>query len=300
MKVLVTGSSGFIGMALVADLAARGNEVLRLVRRQPRDPREFRWDIASGHLDRSALEGIDAAVHLAGENVGAGRWSDERRRRILESRVGGTRALCDALARLARPPEVLISASAIGYYGDRGDAVLTEESPAGSGFLAEVVRRWEAATEAARQRGIRVVNLRFGVVLSPGGGVLARLLPYFRLGLGGALGSGRQYMSWLTLDDALGIVRHAMATHMIAGPVNAVAPGAVTNGEFTQVLGRVLHRPTLLRIPEFALRLVLGQMAEETLLASTRARPTRLLASGYRFRHPELESALLALLYGPA
>jgi uncharacterized protein (TIGR01777 family) len=247
-------------------------------------------------VDTAGLEGLDAAVHLAGENLATGRWTAEKKARIRESRVNGTRFLCEALVRLAQPPKALMCASAIGYYGDRGEAILREDSPAGSGFLAEVCRAWEGAAAAAVQQGIRVVHLRIGVVLSPAGGALAKMLTPFKMGLGGKIGSGQQYMSWIALDDLLGIIHHALTSDTLQGPVNAVAPQPVTNVEFTTTLGRVLARPTLLPMPAFAARLAFGEMAQELLLASTRVVPASLLASGYGFRYPELEGALRHLL----
>jgi uncharacterized protein (TIGR01777 family) len=249
----------------------------------------------AGTIDASALEGVDAVVHLAGENI-AQRWTSSQKAKIRDSRIKGTQLLCETLARLSSPPKVLVSASAIGYYGDRGEQILTEDSPLGRGFLAEVCRGWEAATEPARQRGLRVVPLRFGVVLSPAGGALAKMLPPFRLGLGGMVGSGRQYMSWIALDDVVGAIQHAIVTDTLQGPTNAVAPQAVTNQEFTKTLGKALGRPTVFPLPAFAARLMFGEMADELLLASTRVQPAKLLGSGYRFRYPELEDALRHVL----
>jgi uncharacterized protein (TIGR01777 family) len=248
-------------------------------------------------IDAGGLEGCDAVVHLAGENVGTGRWTAARKAAIRDSRVNGTRFLCDALAGLARPPKTLVCASAIGYYGDRGADVLTEESPPGAGFLPEVCREWEAASAPAAQKGIGVVALRIGMVLSPKGGALARMLPLFRAGLGGVIGGGRQYVSWVALDDLVGIVLHALQSGELRGPVNAVAPRPVTNREFTKALGDALSRPTPLPVPAFALRLAVGrEMADALLLASARAVPRRLEETGYRFRFPELPAALYHLL----
>ncbi len=299
MKVLVTGTSGFVGSALVPFLANEGHFVVRLVRTAPAPGRsEVSWDPARGTIDLDALEGLEAAVHLAGANIAASPWTPETKRHIRESRVAGTRLLCDSLSRLDRPPKTLVCASAVGYYGDRGREVLREDAPPGSGFLAEVCREWEAATEAARRKGIRVVRLRIGMVLSAGGGALARMLGIFRAGLGGRLGSGEQYVSWIALDDLVGAVAYAIRTETLDGPVNAVAPRPVTNREFAKTLGRVLGRPAVVPAPAFALRLVLGEMADELLLASARAVPDRLILSGYAFRHPELEGALRHLLQG--
>jgi uncharacterized protein len=296
MNILVTGASGLIGSALVSFLASAGHDVIRLVRSQPRPgEKAARWDPMAGTIETSALEGVEAVVHLAGESL-AERWTPEKKVRIRESRVKGTRLLCESLAQMTTPPRVLVSASAIGYYGDRAGEILTEESAAGRGFLAEVCRAWEAATEPASQKGIRVVPLRFGVVLSGTGGALGKMLPPFRMGLGGVLGSGQQYMSWIALDDAVGAIHHTMMTGSLQGPVNAMAPNAVTNQEFTKTLGKVIGRPTIVPMPAFAVRLMFGEMADEVLLASARVQPAKLLASGYTFRYPELEAALRHLL----
>ncbi len=296
MNILVTGASGLIGSALVSFLASAGHDVTRLVRSQPRPgEKAVRWDPMAGTIEASNLQQMEAVVHLAGENI-AERWTSEKKVRIRDSRVKGTRLLCQSLAQMATPPKVLVSASAIGYYGDRAGEVLTEESAAGQGFLSEVCRAWEAATEPALQKGIRVVPLRFGVVLSGAGGALAKMLPPFRMGLGGMLGNGQQYMSWIALDDAVGAIHHAMTAESLQGPVNAVAPNTVTNQAFTKTLGKVIGRPTIFPMPAFAARLMFGEMADELLLASTRVQPTKLLSSGYIFRYPELEAALRHLL----
>ena len=242
------------------------------------------------------LEGQDAVVHLAGENIAGAPWSQERKKTIRDSRVVGTRFLCDSLLRLERPPETLVSASATGYYGDRGEEILREESGPGEGFLAEVCRDWEEATGEAVRKGMRVVNLRIGMVLSAEGGALAKMLPTFRAGAGGRVGSGRQYMSWIALPDLVDAIRHAIATDSLRGPVNAVSPHPVTNREFTKTLGHVLGRPTVAFLPAFAARLLFGEMADELLLASARVEPAKLLASGYRFRLPEVEGAIRYLL----
>lgn len=297
MKVLITGASGLVGSALVPLLTAGGHTVARLVRSQPRPgAAEIQWDPEVGIRETASLDGVDAIVHLSGENIAGGRWTAERKAKIRDSRVKGTRTLCEALARLAHPPKVLVSASAIGFYGDRGDEILREESAPGAGFLAEVCRAWEEATAPAAQKGIRVVLLRIGVVLSPAGGALAKMLFPFKLGVGGIIGSGQQYMSWIGLDDTVGAIHHALAQGTVQGPVNAVAPYPVTNREFTKALGRVLGRPTLFPLPAFAARLVFGEMADALLLASTRVEPARLVAAHYAFRHPNLEGALRHLL----
>lgn len=297
--IAVSGSTGLIGSALVASLAADGHRVKRLVRRQPRDGQdEIFWDPATYKIDKDALAGVDAVVHLAGENVGSRRWTRAQKKQIRVSRTEGTRLLSGSLAWLENKPRTLVSASAIGFYGDRTDEMLDEQSSPGDGFLSEVCYAWEKATEPATDVGIRTVNLRIGVVLSPEGGALKKMLTPFRFGLGGVIGSGKQYVSWIALSDVVGAVRHALATPSLSGPVNAVAPGAVTNLELTKTLGRVLRRPTIFPMPALAARIVFGQMGKELLLSSTRVRPARLIATGYRFQYPELDGALRHLLGG--
>ncbi|MDX6270922.1 MAG: uncharacterized protein QOD28_2145 [Acidobacteriota bacterium] len=297
MKIIVTGSSGLIGSALVTALVARGDEVTCLVRgaahpQRADGAREVLWNPARGELDAAELEGHDAAIHLAGDPIAEGRWTEEKKRRIRDSRVQGTSLLAGALAKLKTPPRVLLSASAVGYYGNRGAETLTEASATGTDFLSGVCREWEAATEAAKAAGIRVVRLRFAVVFSGTGGALAKMLTPFKLGAGGKLGSGKQYMSWVALDDALGAILHALAHEELEGAVNVVAPQQVTNAEFTKTLGGVLGRPTLFAVPAFAARLAFGEMADAALLASQRAEPSRLKATNYQFKYPELEGAL--------
>ena len=297
MNVAVSGSSGFIGSALVPSLAAGGHRVLRLVRGVVPGADCIRWDPSgAGVRDVSLLEGLDAVVHLAGENIAGGRWTERRKAEIRRSRVDGTRRLVEAFGKLARPPKVLVVASAIGFYGDRGGEVLTEESPAGHDFLAQVCREWEAAAAEAAKLGVRVVSPRFGIVLSPDGGALQKMLLPFRLGAGGKVGSGQQNWSWIALDDVVGAIQHALVSEALAGPVNVVAPAAVTNADFTRVLGRVLRRPTIAPLPAFAARLMLGEMADALLLASARVVPKRLQETGYPFRYPDLEGALRHLL----
>jgi uncharacterized protein (TIGR01777 family) len=294
MKVLVTGASGLIGTALVSHMAAHGDKVLRLVRRaQPNRPDEIVWDPASGKLDGDRLQGMDAVVHLAGENIASGRWTAVRKRRILESRIEGTRLLARRLAALHKPPQVMISASGVAIYGDRGNEILTEESGSGSGFLADVCRQWEREATALDEGPVRLILLRMGMILSSEGGALARMLPPFRFGVGGRLGAGKQYMSWIALDDLVDVIRFAIDSPSLHGAVNAVAPAPVTNQEFTRALGNVLKRPTLFSVPSFAVRFLFGEMGQELLLSSIRVVPGRLLASGFRFRFPEIEAALL-------
>ena len=296
MHVVVSGSRGLVGSALVPFLAAGGHRLPRLVRGTPANSDETAWNPARGLAEPSCLGGVDAVVHLAGENIAAGRWTPARKAEIRQSRVEGTRSLCESLARLANPPKLLVSASAIGFYGDRGSQTLTEESGPGSGFLPDVCREWEAAVEPASQAGIRVVNLRFGMVLSPAGGALQKMLLPFKLGLGGRIGSGDQFMSWIAIDDAVGAIRHALSAESLRGPVNAVAPTPVTNAEFTRLLARALRRPAFMPVPPFAARLAFGEMADALLLASARVMPVRLQESGYHFRFPALEDALRYLL----
>ena len=296
MSVAVTGSRGLVGSALVPFLTTGGHRVLRLVREAATDPDAVRWDPASGIQDPTRLAGVDAVVHLAGENIAAGRWTEAQKDAIRRSRVEGTRRFCEALAGFPQPPRVLVAASAIGVYGDRGEERLTEESAPGAGFLAGVCREWEAATEPAQRAGIRVVHLRFGMILSPRGGALGKMLTPFLLGAGGRMGSGRQYVSWVAIDDAIGAVLHALAMGDLRGPVNVVAPTPVTNAEFARTLGRVLRRAAMMPLPAFAARLAFGEMADALLLASARVVPVKLQASGYAFRFPDLEAALRHLL----
>ncbi|MEO8562521.1 MAG: TIGR01777 family oxidoreductase [bacterium] len=289
--VAVSGATGLIGTALVEHLRARGIGVRRLVRVGRAAAGDVEWDPMRGVLAPDALEGVDAVVHLAGEPI-AHRWTSARKQAIRESRVRGTELLARTIAVMKRKPSVLLSGSAVGYYGDRGDEVLDEESAPGSDFLAGVVREWEDATRLAADAGIRVVRLRTGLVLSPRGGALERLLIPFRLGVGGPIGSGRQWMSWISLHDHLRVMEHALTTTTLAGAVNAVAPNPVTNAQFAVTLGRVLTRPAFVRVPGFALELLYGEMARATILSGQRVLPKALVRSGFEFAHPTLEQAL--------
>ena len=297
LRVAVTGATGLLGTALIPFLTTGGHEVIAVSRRRGlRDA--IHWDPAAGVIDHAGLEGLDAVVHLAGETVGT-RWSDHRKRRIRNSRVEGTMLLAEALAGLRRPPRVLVSASAMGVYGNRGDEVLTEDAlPEGppADFFVELGRDWESAADPALAAGIRVVNPRFGLVLTPAGGALARMLPPFLLGAGGPLGGGSQWVSWISIDDAIGVIHHALFTDELAGPVNTAAPEPVTSRSFAATLGRVLKRPALLPAPAPALKLLFGEMADTALLSSQRLSAARLLGSGYTFRHPTLEAALRHVL----
>ena len=296
MTILVTGGSGLIGRRLIPCLEQRGHRVLRLVRsRDLAGDMAVFWSTSEGGFEWDDSGSIDAVVHLAGESI-LGRWTGTKKARIRDSRVGPTRNLCTFLAGIASPPSVIVCASATGYYGDRGDVPLGEASPPGDGFLPAVSRDWEAATEPARDAGIRVVNLRIGMVLTPEGGALAAMRTPFRLALGGKVGNGRQYMSWITRDDLVSVIRYALESDTLAGPVNAVSPQPVTNAEFTRMLGRVLRRPTPFSVPAFAVRLLFGQMGSDLLLASARVEPERLLEAGFQFEHADLEAALNDLL----
>jgi uncharacterized protein len=293
-RILISGASGLIGAALIAALEKRGDEVSKLVRRAPRNQREIRWDPMQD-VPAPLVSGFDAVIHLSGETV-AGRWNERKKRRIRDSRVVSTRNLATALAKAHDPPKTFVCASAIGYYGNRGDEVLTEESTSGQGFLAEVSREWEAATSPAAQAGIRVVNLRIGVVLSREGGALKQMLLPFRLGLGGKIGNGRQWFSCIHIDDLVAAVLHTMEHSDMRGPVNMVAPSPVTNAEFTKALAKVLRRPAFFAVPGFMVRLAFGEFAEEGLLSSARVLPRKLLGGSFQFQYPDLKSALRELL----
>ena len=296
MNVLITGSSGLIGCALTAFLRDKGHHVRRLLRVPSPEAETTSWNLLDGSFADGAFNGIEAVVHLAGESIASGRWTSARKVQIRNSRVEVTQRLCEKLAGLPSPPKVLVAASAVGFYGERGDELLDEAASAGTGFLPDVCQAWEEATASARGAGIRVVCLRIGIVLSPYGGALSQMLPPFRLGVGGVLGTGQQYMSWIALDDLLGVVLHALNDKLTSGVVNAVAPHAVTNQEFTKTLGTVLRRPTIFPIPSFAVRLMFGEMADALLLASTRVDPSILRKVRFGFAYPDLEKALRHVL----
>ena len=293
-EVLVSGASGLIGSALCASLSATGYQVTRLVRSAQSAEVEIAWNPDTS-LSSESVSGFDAVVHLAGESI-VGRWTDEKKAAIRHSRVAGTKTLAKALAEARQRPSVFISASAIGYYGDRGQETLREDSPVGRGFLADVCREWEFATNSAADAGIRTAQTRFGVVLSAAGGALAKMLPPFRFGLGGNIGNGRQWWSWIDLQDVAGAIEHVIKSDTLHGPVNIVSPNPVTNAEFTRTLASVLSRPAVFPMPAFVARLALGPMADELLLASQRVEPAKLIASGYAFKQPNLRSSLQAIL----
>lgn len=295
MTIVISGSSGFIGSALVQELQRLRHRPVRLVRRNP-GPDEIRWDPAAGTIDAASLEGLDAVIHLAGAGIGDRRWNAKYKELLLQSREQPTTLLATTLASLSRPPAVLLSASAIGFYGDRGEETLTEASSAGSGFLPDLVKRWEAATSPASAAGIRTSLMRTGVVFSPEGGALKKLLPLFRLGLGGPMGHGRQYVSWISLVDEVRAIVHLLTTDL-PGPVNLTAPHPVTNAEQAKMLGKAMHRPSIMRAPAFAPRLLLGaEMADALLFDSAKILPERLLGSGFTFTHDTLDTALAAML----
>ncbi len=296
MKITISGSSGFLGGALMNRLAAEGYKFSRLVRGAADGKITYHWEPAAGKIDVSALKGSDAVVNLSGENLASGRWTFRKKKRIADSRVFSTGLLANTIAGLKDGPKVMINASAVGYYGTGGEEWIDESTPAGDGFLAEVCKKWEAAAEPAREAGIRVVHLRFGVILGREGGALKKLLVPFRFGLGGKVGSGKQYMSWISIDDAVGIIGFAVQNAQLRGPVNAVAPEPVTNKRFTEALARTLRRPARLPLPALPLKAVLGEMAEATLLSGARVRPQQLVEKGYQFQHSNIDAALHELL----
>jgi uncharacterized protein (TIGR01777 family) len=294
MKVLVSGSTGLVGSALVPALEAEGHKVNRLVRKEPTSETEIFWNPAI-KTDSSKLDGFDGVVHLAGESI-IGRWNAEKKAKIRSSRIEGTKSLVDAVSSVPNPPKIFVCASAIGYYGDRGNELLREDSAPGTGFLPEVCQEWESAAASAASKGIRVVNTRFGIVLSDKGGAVKQMLTPFKLGLGGKIGSGHQYFSWIAIDDVVSAINYVLPNETISGPVNFVSPNPVTNEEFTRILAKVLCRPAIFPMPAFAAKKVFGEMADALLLASAKVEPSKLLESHYPFRYPELEGALRNIL----
>jgi uncharacterized protein (TIGR01777 family) len=297
MKILISGSHGLVGSALVQSLVKDGHKVVRLVRHNPQAGSEIEWHPNQGRLNPQDIEGFDAVFHLAGESIASGRWDDEKKRAIRESRVKGTTLLSQTLAQLSQPPSIFMSASAIGYYGNRGDEVLTETSGPGNDFLASVCVEWEEATRPAAEKGVRTVLTRFGIILDPDGGALAKMLTPFRMGIGGRVGSGRQWMSWIALEDVVNGLKFLMRDRAVSGPVNFVSPHPVTNSEFTKTLGHVLSRPTFFPVPAFGARLAFGEMADALLLASQRVKPTVLINRGFAPSWPRLEPALKRQLH---
>ncbi|HSE33944.1 MAG TPA: TIGR01777 family oxidoreductase [Pyrinomonadaceae bacterium] len=296
MKVLVTGSHGLVGRAFIKSLLNKGDTVARLVRGAPSGSNDIEWHPNQGQIDAARLDGFDAVVHLAGESIASGRWSAEKKERIRDSRIKGTHLLSNVLAQTSKPPSVFVSASAIGYYGDRGDDLLTEESSPGRDFLANVCKDWEAATEPAGKKGIRLVKARLGIVLDKDAGALAKMLPPFRMGIGGRIGDGKQWMSWIALTDVVGALQFVIENQVLSGPVNFVAPNPVTNATFTSTLGKILGRPTFLPIPAFGARLAFGEMADALLLSSQRVEPTRLKETAFQFKYTNLNDALSQIL----
>ena len=298
MKILISGASGLVGTHLIPTLEAKGHEIFRLVRKTPKDANEIQWDARNGfsESEQAKLENFDAVVHLAGDSIASENWSAEKKQRIRESRVTGTRVLVDALKKCAQSPKIFVSASASGFYGDRKDEILNEESAKGAGFLPDVCDEWEREARRAEEFGARVVNPRIGVVLSKDGGPLEKMLTPFKLGVGGTLGSGKQWMPWVALDDLIGVIHFALENENLKGAVNTVAPGIVTNEEFTKTFGKVINRPTILPIPEFAIKLLFGEMGETLLLQGQRMTPKKLQDAGFEFHYPNLEDALKHVL----
>ena len=297
MRVVISGASGFVGSALSRHLESLGHTVAPLVRRAPQ-PGQIYWNILQGEVDTEALEGADAVVHLAGESIAGARWTAEKRRRIMDSRVQGTRLLAGAIAGLDHKPKVMVSASAIGFYGNGGDAIQTEDSPPGDNFLAEICQAWEAETRVAHDAGVRVVNFRVGIVLAPHGGALKEMLPVFRMGGGGPLGGGQQWISWITLDDIVRAITYCIETETLSGPVLGVAPHPARQRDFAKSLGRALNRPAFVPAPAFGIRLTMGEMGQQLLLEGQRCHPEQLKQSGFVWNHPELDAALAAVLMG--
>ncbi len=298
MKILISGASGLVGTHLIPVLEAKGHEIYSLVRKTPKSANEIQWNAKTGFSEKeqARLEDFDAVVHLAGDNVASENWSQEKKRRIRESRTTGTRVLVEALKATQNPPKTFVSASASGFYGDRKDEVLTEESPKGAGFLPDVCDEWEKEARKAEEFGARVVNPRIGVVLAKDGGALDKMLTPFKLGVGGVVGSGKQWMPWIALDDLLGVIIFALENESLRGAVNTISPGIVTNEQFTKALGAAVHRPTILPIPEFAIKLLYGEMGETLLLTGQRMIPEKLQEAGFEFQYPKLEDALKHVL----
>lgn len=292
MKVLITGASGLLGRALQPRLAAKGYEMLLASRSEPKDESHIRWTIEDGFADPERLEGLDAVIHLAGENVSGLRWTDEKKKAILDSRVLGTRNVVEAISKLKEKPRTFIASSAIGFYGERGDEEVNESSAAGTGFLPDVCKAWEAESRRAEDAGIRTVLLRTGIVLSKDGGALGTMLLPFKMGVGGVVGSGKQWMSWISLEDEIAVIEYCLENENIRGAINAVGPNPVTNEQFTKTLGDVLYRPTFLPLPEFAVSMLFGEMGDALLLASTKVLPKRLEDLGFEFKHPDLKDAI--------
>jgi uncharacterized protein (TIGR01777 family) len=297
LKILISGASGLLGSTLIPFLRTGGHTVLQLVRRQPKkENNEIRWDPANGTIDLDDTDMIDAVIHLSGENIGEGHWSPEKKKRIIDSRVKSTRLIAETISKMKNPPKVFLSASAIGFYGHRGDILLDESDTTGNDYISDVCRMWEESADTAVAAGIRTVFLRIGIVLSPQGGALGKLLFPFQMGIGGKIATGRQYMSWISIDDTIGAIHHALFERNISGPVNLVSPNPATNHEFTKVLAKVLSRPAYFTVPKFAIETVFGEMGRETILSSTRVKPGVLMETGYSYRHPDLETALRHLL----
>lgn len=294
--MLITGASGLIGKALQASMAGSDDDLLLASRKAGDDDDRIQWTVEEGFTETDRLEGLDAVIHLAGENISGLRWTDEKKKAIRDSRVIGTRNVVEAISKLKVKPKVLVTSSAIGYYGERGDEEVTESSMPGDDFLAEVAKAWETESRRAEDAGVRTVLLRTGIVLSKNGGALGTMLLPFKLGVGGVIGSGRQWMSWISIDDHVRVIRHVIENESIRGAVNSVAPGPVTNEQFTKILGEVLYRPTILPLPSFAVSMLFGEMGDALLLSSTRVVPKRLLDSGFEFKYPDLKSALEHIL----
>src|SRR5256714_3634034 len=291
MKIAIAGASGLVGSALIPILQSHGNQITRLVRSSPK-PGEIEWHPNQAKVSPESLEGFQTIINLAGENIAGGRWTDDQKRKIRDSRMNGTHLLSEAIAKMKSKPRAFICASATGIYGDRDDETLDEQSESGGGFLAGVCREWENATEPASKAGVRVVNLRFGPILSRAGGMMEKMLTPFKMGLGGKIGSGKQFISWVAIDDAINAMLLALKDNSIRGPLNVVSPNPITNEEFTRRLGEALSRPTVMAMPAFAARLAFGEMADEMLLTSQRVMPKRLIAAGFQFQYPKLEAAL--------